>query len=60
MLGGVSLFGGKSNIIGPLIGAVVLTGVVNLLNITAVPVYYQPIAVGAVVILAAFLRRYEK
>jgi ribose transport system permease protein len=60
VLGGVSLFGGKSNIIGPLIGAVVLTGVVNLLNITGVPVYYQPIAVGAVVILAAFLRRYEK
>ncbi|MBT2555283.1 ABC transporter permease [Arthrobacter sp. ISL-5] len=60
VLGGVSLFGGKSNIIGPLVGAVVLTGVVNLLNITGVPVYYQPVAVGAVVILAAFLRRYEK
>lgn len=60
VLGGVSLFGGKSNIIGPLIGAVVLTGVVNLLNITGVPVFYQPIAVGAVVVLAALLRRFEK
>lgn len=60
VLGGVSLFGGKGNIVGPLIGALVLTGVVNLLTITGVPVYYQPIAVGAVVILAAFLRRYEK
>lgn len=60
VLGGVSLFGGKSSIVGPLIGAIVLTGVVNLLTITGVPVYYQPIAVGAVVILAAYLRRYER
>jgi len=60
VLGGVSLFGGKGSIIGPLIGALVLTGVVNLLTITGVPVYYQPIAVGAVVVLAAYLRRYER
>jgi ribose/xylose/arabinose/galactoside ABC-type transport system permease subunit len=59
VLGGVSLFGGKTSIVGPLIGALVLTGVVNLLTITGVPVYYQPIAVGAVVVLAAYLRRYE-
>lgn len=60
VLGGVSLFGGKSSIVGPLLGAIVLTGVVNLLNISGVTVYYQPIAVGAVVILAAYLRRYER
>ncbi|MGO3759034.1 MAG: ABC transporter permease [Agrococcus casei] len=60
VLGGVSLFGGKTSIVGPLLGAVVLTGVVNLLTITGVPVYYQPIAVGAVVVLAAYLRRYER
>jgi len=60
VLGGVSLFGGKRSIVGPLIGAVVLTGVVNLLTIAGVPVYYQPIAVGAVVVLAAYLRRYER
>lgn len=59
VLGGVSLFGGKTSIVGPLIGAVVLTGIVNLLTIAGVPVYYQPIAVGAVVILAAYLRKYE-
>ncbi|TQL48853.1 ribose transport system permease protein [Homoserinimonas aerilata] len=59
VLGGVSLFGGKTSIIGPLIGAIVLTGIVNLLTITGVPVYYQPIAVGAVVVLAAYLRKYE-
>lgn len=60
VLGGVSLFGGKTSIVGPLLGALVLTGVVNLLTITGVPVYYQPIAVGAVVVLAAYLRRYEQ
>ncbi len=57
VLGGVSLFGGRSTIIGPLCGAFVLTGIVNLLTITGVPVFYQPIAVGLVVLAAAYLGR---
>lgn len=60
VLGGVSLFGGRSSIIGPSLGALILTGVVNLLTITAVAVHWQPVAVGAVVLLAAVLRRYER
>lgn len=59
VLGGVSLFGGKSSIVGPVIGAVILTGILNILNITGVDPYYQPIAVGAVVVLSALLRRFE-
>lgn len=57
VLGGVSLFGGKSTIFGPVCGAFVLTGIVNLLTISGVPVFYQPIAVGLVVLVAAFLGR---
>lgn len=59
VLGGVSLFGGRSSIVGPVVGAVVLTGILNLLNLTGVDPYYQPIAVGTVVVLAAVIRRYE-
>jgi ribose/xylose/arabinose/galactoside ABC-type transport system permease subunit len=59
VLGGVSLFGGRSSIFGPVVGAVILTGILNLLNITSVSVYYQPIALGVVVVLSALLRRFE-
>ena len=59
VLGGVSLFGGKSSIFGPVTGAVILTGILNILNITGVDPYYQPIAVGAVVVASAILRRFE-
>ncbi|MGW3981925.1 ABC transporter permease [Streptomyces mirabilis] len=59
VLGGVSLFGGKSSIAGPVVGAVVLTGILNLLNLKGVDPYYQPIAVGTVVVLSAIIRRYE-
>lgn len=59
VLGGVSLFGGRSSIVGPVIGAIILTGILNLLNVVNVDPYYQPIAVGAVVVLSAVLRRFE-
>ena len=59
VLGGVSLFGGKSSIFGPVVGAVILIGILNILNITGVDPYYQPIAVGLVVVLSAVLRRFE-
>jgi len=59
VLGGVSLFGGRSSVWGAVAGAVILTGILNVLNITGVPAYYQPIAVGLVVILSALLRRVD-
>ena len=59
VLGGVSLFGGKGTILGPVVGALILQTLINGLTITEVPVYWQPIAVGSVVILSAiaFQRR---
>jgi ribose/xylose/arabinose/galactoside ABC-type transport system permease subunit len=58
VLGGVSLFGGRATIWGPFLGAVVLTAILNLLIILGITVFYQPIAIGIVVILSAFLRRF--
>ncbi|MGF3057566.1 ABC transporter permease [Microbacterium sp. YY-01] len=60
VLGGVSLFGGKGNIIGPLCGALLLTVLTNGLTMLGVSQFYQPLAVGLVVIGAAYLTRFQK
>ena len=60
VLGGVSLFGGRATIIGPVIGALLLTALVNGLTLLGVSQFYQPLAVGVVVIGAAFLTRFQK
>jgi ribose/xylose/arabinose/galactoside ABC-type transport system permease subunit len=59
VLGGVSLFGGRASILGACTGAIVLTALLNLLNVLAIAAYYQPIAIGVVVVLSAWLRRFE-
>jgi ribose/xylose/arabinose/galactoside ABC-type transport system permease subunit len=60
VLGGVSLFGGRGTIAGPVAGALLLTALVNGLTLLGVSEAYQPIAVGTVVIASAFLTRYQR
>ena len=60
VLGGVSLFGGRATIAGPVVGAILLTALVNGLTRTGLSEFYQPLAVGVVVVLAAFITRYQK
>jgi ribose/xylose/arabinose/galactoside ABC-type transport system permease subunit len=60
VLGGVSLFGGRGSITGPVIGALLLTVLVNGLTLVGVSQFYQPLSVGVVVVLAAFLTRFQK
>ena len=60
VLGGVSLFGGRGSIFGPVAGALLLTVLTNGLTAMHVPEFYQPLAVGIVVIAAAFLSRFRK
>jgi ribose/xylose/arabinose/galactoside ABC-type transport system permease subunit len=60
VLGGVSLFGGRATIIGPVLGALLLTALANGLTLLGVSEFYQPIAVGVVVVLAALITRFEK
>lgn len=60
VLGGVSLFGGRATIIGPVVGALLLTVLVNGLTLLGVSQFYQPLSVGVVVILAALLTRYQR
>ncbi|MET1043317.1 MAG: ABC transporter permease [Microbacteriaceae bacterium] len=60
VLGGVSLTGGRARIGGPIIGALLLTALANGLTLLGVSQFYQPLAVGLVVVLAALLTRYQK
>lgn len=60
VLGGVSLFGGRGNMIGPFIGAILLTMIINGLIVAGVPQYYQFIAIGLIVMVSAALVRTAK
>jgi ribose transport system permease protein len=60
VLGGVSLNGGRGTITGPVIGALLLTALTNGLTLLGVSQFYQPLAVGFVVVLAALLTRFQK
>jgi ribose transport system permease protein len=60
VLGGVSLTGGKAKIVGPILGALLLTALTNGLTLLGVSQFYQPLAVGLVVVLAALLTRFQK
>jgi ribose transport system permease protein len=60
VLGGVSLFGGRGSILGPVFGALMLTTLVNGLTLQGVSAFYQPLAVGIIVVLAALIMRYQQ
>lgn len=57
VLGGVSLFGGRATIHGPVVGAIFLTVLYDGLTLLGFSAFYQPIVVGIVVIAAALLMR---
>lgn len=60
VLGGVSLAGGRGSITGPVLGALLLTVLANGLTMVGVSPFYQPLAVGIVVVAAAFLTRWRR
>jgi len=60
VLGGVSLVGGRGSIVGPVLGALLLTALTNGLTLVGVSEFYQPLSVGIVVVLAALLSRFQK
>jgi ribose transport system permease protein len=60
VLGGVSLFGGRGTVVGPVVGALLLTALVNGLTLLSVSQFCQPLAVGIVVVLAALLMRCQQ
>jgi ribose transport system permease protein len=55
LIGGTSLFGGLGSLSGTLIGAVILTLVLNGMNLLNVSANWQPLVTGVIVILAVWI-----
>ena len=55
LIGGTSLFGGVGSVAGTLVGALILTLVLNGMNLLAISSSWQPVVTGAIVVLAVFL-----
>lgn len=55
VMGGTSLLGGEGGIIGTVIGALVLTIIVNVMNLVGVNSYLQSLAIGVVIIIMVWL-----
>ena len=53
LVGGTSLFGGLGSLVGTLIGATILTLVLNGMNLLVISSNWQPLVTGAIVLLAA-------
>lgn len=60
IIGGTSLFGGKGNIWGALIGAIILAIIANALILANVAVFWRLVATGVVVLLAVALNQYRE
>jgi ribose/xylose/arabinose/galactoside ABC-type transport system permease subunit len=60
VLGGVKLVGGRATILGPVAGALLLQTLVNGLTLQGLSQFYHPLAVGIVVVAAAFLVRFQR
>lgn len=55
LIGGTSLFGGVGSVFGTLVGALILTLVLNGMNLLNISANWQPLVTGVIVVLAVFL-----
>jgi ribose transport system permease protein len=52
VIGGVSLFGGRGGLAGTVVGTFIITIIGNLVFVLSVSSYWQPIASGAILLVA--------
>ena len=60
VIGGTSMLGGEGGIIGTIIGALILTTIVNIMNIIGITSYAQPMVVGIAIIAMVLFDKYTK
>lgn len=60
LIGGTSLFGGVGSMLGTLVGAVILTLVLNFMNLLTINANWQPLVTGVIVVLAVFLDNFTR
>jgi ribose transport system permease protein len=54
VIGGTSLFGGSGTIVGTLAGALILTLVVNGMNLLQIKASWQPLVTGVIILFAVW------
>jgi ribose transport system permease protein len=57
LIGGTSLFGGVGTVFGTFVGALILTLVLNGMNLLSINASWQPFVTGVIVVLAVWLDR---
>ncbi|OYY13869.1 MAG: ABC transporter permease [Rhizobiales bacterium 35-68-8] len=60
LIGGASLFGGVGSVFGTFIGALILTLVLNGMNLLAINANWQPLVTGLIVVFAVWLDMYGR
>lgn len=60
VVGGTSLSGGKGNVVGALLGALLLSMLQNVLTLLGVQAFYQLLATGGIIIGAMVIDRYTR
>lgn len=55
LIGGTSLFGGSGGLFGTVVGAVILTLVLNGMNLLGINSNWQPLVTGVIILLAALI-----
>ncbi len=50
VVGGTSMLGGEGGVVGTIVGAILLTVIVNIMNLEGIPSTAQPLVVGIVII----------
>ena len=55
LIGGTSLFGGVGTVFGTLVGALILTLVLNGMNLLQIKRHWQPLVTGVIILLAVWL-----
>lgn len=60
VVGGVSLFGGTGTILGAFIGALLIASVSNGMNVLGVPSFWQPLVIGAIILLGVGIDGYRR
>jgi len=55
VIGGTPLTGGRANLVGTLLGAILIATINNGLNLLNIPIFYQEVTVGALLLAALAL-----
>ena len=60
IVGGVAFSGGRGGVLGATVGAILLTVLLNVVVVAGLPVYWQTIAMGVVLVLAVAIQAIQR